>query len=64
MFILLAIEIEMEHNKYNTRGNHQMEADSSVVKKNVFKGDSWRFCDVAKQAKCHWDPSNQKLYSN
>ena len=29
-----------------------MKADRSASKKGVFNGDSWRFCDVAKQAKC------------
>ena len=29
-----------------------MEASSSAVKNGVFNGDSWRFRDVANQAKC------------
>ena len=38
-----------------------MEADSSALKKVVFNGDSCRFSDVAKQAKCDWEQFNTVL---
>ena len=53
---------EIEHWKYNTRGDNQMKANSSAGKKVVFNGDSWRFSDVAKQAKCYWERFNTALW--
>ena len=38
-----------------------MKADSSAGKKVVFNGDSWRFSDVAKQAKCDWEQFNTTI---
>ena len=39
-----------------------MKADSSAGKKVVFNSDSWRFCDVAKQAKYDWEQFNNALW--
>ena len=38
-----------------------MKANISAGKKVVFNGDSWRFCDVAKQAKCDWEQFNTTM---
>ena len=39
-----------------------MKADSSAADKVVFNSDSWRFCDVTKQAKCDWEQFNSVLW--
>ena len=39
-----------------------MKADNSAGKKVVFHGDSWRFSDVAEQAKCDWEQLNTVLW--